>query len=70
MTGLRFGEAQALEWETDIDFNEQTLTVSKSMYYKNAKEFSVTEPKTKASNRTIALDDDTIDFLKNGEKDS
>lgn len=64
MTGLRFGEAQALEWETDIDLNEQTLTVSKSMYYKNAKEFSVTEPKTKTSNRTIALDDDTIDFLK------
>lgn len=41
----------------------QTLTVSKSMYYKNEKEFSITEPK-KASNRTIALDDDTINFLK------
>ena len=64
MTGLRFGEAQALEWETDIDLNEQTLTVNKSMYYKNTKDFSVTEPKTKASNRTIALDDDTINFLK------
>lgn len=63
MTGLRFGEAQALEWHTDIDFKEKTLTVSKSMYYKNASEFYITEPKTKASNRVIALDDDTIKFL-------
>ncbi|KLV22119.1 tyrosine-type recombinase/integrase [Bacillus altitudinis] len=64
MTGLRFGEAQALEWETDIDLKKQTLTVSKSMYYKNANEFSIAEPKTKASNRIIALDDNTVDFLK------
>lgn len=34
------------------------------MYYKNATEFMITEPKTKASNRVIALDDDTIKFLK------
>lgn len=47
MTGLRFGEAQALEWDTDIDLKEQTLTVSKSMYYKNATEFTITEPKKK-----------------------
>ena len=53
MTGLRLGEAQALEW-TDIDFENKTLTVSKSMYYKSANEFYVTEPKTRAGNRTIA----------------
>ncbi|MER2128796.1 site-specific integrase [Solibacillus sp.] len=64
MTGLRFGEAQALEWDSDIDLEEKTLKVNKSMYYKNANEFYITEPKTKASNRVIALDDDTIDFLK------
>ncbi|MED3600458.1 tyrosine-type recombinase/integrase [Bacillus sp. A1] len=63
MTGLRFGEAQALEWDSDIDLNEKTLSVSKSMYYKNTKKFYITEPKTKASNRLIALDDDTIEFL-------
>ncbi|MDM5460557.1 tyrosine-type recombinase/integrase [Bacillus cereus] len=68
MSGLRFGEAQALEWNTDIDFEEKTLTVNKSMYYKNANEFYITEPKTKASNRIIALDDDTIDFLKDWKK--
>lgn len=66
MTGLRFGEAQALEWETDIDSKKQTLTVSKSMYYKNENENEITiaEPNTKASNRIIALNDNTVDFLK------
>ena len=34
------------------------------MYYKSATEFYVTEPKTRAGNRTIALDDDTIKHLK------
>ncbi|WP_139342844.1 site-specific integrase [Oceanobacillus kimchii] len=61
---MRFGEAQALEWDTDIDFEEKTLSVSKSMYYKSAGEYSIIEPKTKASNRIIAIDDDTIGFLK------
>lgn len=64
MTGLRIGEAQALEWNSDIDFIEKTLTVSKSMYYKSAQEFYITAPKTKAGNRVIALDDDTIRYLK------
>jgi len=64
MTGLRFGEAQALEWKTDIDFEGKTLNVSKSMYYKNASEYYIKTPKTKAGNRVIALDDDTIRYLK------
>lgn len=68
MSGLRFGEAQALEWNTDIDFKEKTLTVNKSMYYKNANEFYITEPKTKASNRIIALDENTINLLREWKK--
>lgn len=63
MTGLRIGEAQALLWEKDINFTEKTLSVSKSMYYKNANEFYIKEPKTKAGNRVIALDDTTIQYL-------
>lgn len=62
MTGLRLGEAQALEWN-DIDFEEKTLRVNKNMYYKNANEFYITETKTPASNRVIALDDTTIYYL-------
>ena len=63
MTGLRIGEAQALLWEKDINFIDKTLSVSKSMYYKNADEFYIKEPKTKAGNRVIALDDTTIQYL-------
>ena len=33
------------------------------MYYKNANEYYIKEPKTKAGNRVIALDDDTIRYL-------
>lgn len=64
MTGLRIGEAQALQWGKDIDFEDKTLTVNKSMYYKNADEFYLKEPKTKAGNRVIALDDSTINYLQ------
>ena len=64
MTGLRIGEAQALEWNSDINTTEKTLSVSKSMYYKSAQEFYITPPKTKAGNRVIALDDDTVRYLK------
>lgn len=63
MTGLRIGEAQALLWEKDISFTDKTLSVSKSMYYKNANEFYIKEPKTKAGNRVIALDDISIQYL-------
>ncbi|GAD45553.1 hypothetical protein ANG6_0048 [Streptococcus anginosus T5] len=62
MTGIRIGEAQALNWE-DINFKEKTLDISKNMYYKTSKEFYITEPKTLASNRQIALDDTTIKYL-------
>ncbi|MCO6016911.1 site-specific integrase [Carnobacterium divergens] len=64
MTGMRFGEGQALQWETDIDFEKQTLRIDKSMFYQNATEFFITEPKTPASKRVIALDETTINYLK------
>lgn len=63
MTGMRIGEAQALEWG-DIDFTDNLLCINKSMYYKNAQEFHVTETKTSASNRIIVLDNKTILNLK------
>lgn len=68
MTGLRIGEAQALTWQSDINFTDKTLTVNKSMYYKSAQEFYITAPKTQAGNRVIALDDDTIHYLKEWQK--
>ena len=63
MTGLHISEAQALQLGKDIDFEEKTLTANKSMYCKNAYEFYFKEPKTKAGNRVIALDDSVINYL-------
>lgn len=67
MTGMRIGEAQALQWD-DIDFDTGILNIDKTLYYKNAKEFYLTEPKTKASIRQIAIDDVTLNYLLNWKK--
>lgn len=64
MTGLRFGEAQALQWDTDIDFENKTLNINKTLYYKNSTSYEFVDPKTRASIRVIALDEDTIHYLK------
>src|SRR5699024_5834606 len=63
MTGMRIGEASALQWD-DIDFEEGTLKISKTLYYKNAPNYRFTEPKTKASIRVMALDSDTLSLLR------
>lgn len=63
MTGMRIGEASALQWD-DVDFEEGTLNISKTLYYKNAANYRFTEPKTKASIRVIALDSDTLHLLR------
>lgn len=67
MTGMRLGEATALTWK-DVNFEDHYLKVSKSLYYKNASAYEFVEPKTRASIRTIYLDDDTISFLKAWKK--
>lgn len=61
-TGLRGGEALALEWK-DIDFEKKRLTVNKSLS-QTRKGYKVSSPKTKSSYRTITLDDKTVRALK------
>ena len=63
MTGMRIGEAAALQWE-DIDFETGLLSITKTLYYKSMNEYKFVEPKTQASNRTIVIDEDTIRELK------
>lgn len=63
MTGMRLGEAAALQW-SDIDFDTGLISIDKSLYYRNIKEYKFVEPKTKASIRTIYLDSDTLAKLK------
>lgn len=61
-SGLRINEALALEW-SDIDFNACVLSVSKTLS-RTEKGFKPSTPKTKASIRTISLDDKTMQILK------
>lgn len=63
MTGMRIGEAFALQW-SDIDFETGILSINKNLYYKSMKEYKFVEPKTQASIRDIVIDADTIKELK------
>ncbi len=62
-TGLRIGEAAALQWE-DIDFESGFISVTKTLYYKSMNEYKFVDPKTSASIRTVVIDEDTIRELK------
>ncbi|EQA3584197.1 tyrosine-type recombinase/integrase [Enterococcus faecalis] len=63
MTGMRIGEATAIQWE-DINFKTGVLKIDKTLYYKNLNHYEFVEPKTKASTRFIVLDEDTLSLLK------
>lgn len=63
MTGMRIGEATAIQWE-DLDFETGVLSITKTLYYKNQSEYYFTEPKTQASIRQIVLDKMTLVLLK------
>ena len=62
-TGLRHSEARALLW-ADINFEEKTLTVNKSIYCTRFEEYTLTDAKTIASNRTIELDNKILNRLE------
>lgn len=62
-TGLRIGEAAALQWE-DIDFESGIISVTKTLYYKSMNEYTFVDSKTSASIRTVVIDKDTIRELK------
>mgnify|MGYP000837273259 FL=1 len=62
-TGLRIGEAAALQWE-DIDFESGIISVTKTLYYKSMNEYTFVDPKTSASISTVVIDKDTIRELK------
>ena len=63
-TGLRTGEMIGLTWG-DIDFQNHTLTVSKTLEYRHSRGTWVAgPPKTVASYRTIPLTDRAYGILK------
>lgn len=60
--GLRKGEALALTWD-DIDFNEGTARITKTIYFANG-ESHVQTAKTASGRRTVDIDDGTLKQLK------
>ena len=54
MTGMRIGEAAALQWD-DIDFETGMLIISKTLYYKTMNDYKFVEPKTQAPNCGFVL---------------
>lgn len=65
--GLRKGEVVPLKW-SDIDFNEQTITVCKSVEYLNNTPHIKNQAKTLAGMRTIDIPQILVDFLQNEYK--
>ncbi|MCW6665500.1 site-specific integrase [Aerococcaceae bacterium NML191219] len=62
-TGMRKGELMALTWR-DIDFKTKQLEINKTIAYGRHNKQIVNPPKTKNSNRTISIDEKTINYLQ------
>lgn len=64
-SGMRAGELCALKWK-DIDFEENSIKIYKTYYNptNNTLHYTLLPPKTRASKRTIEMDEDTMKLLK------
>lgn len=62
-TGMRRGEALALTWE-DIDFKENTVSITKTMSIGLNNQPIIQSPKSNASKRILPLDGETMQILK------
>lgn len=72
-TGMRIGELLALNW-SDIDYNEKTIEINKTLQYlynkeKKKYEYVMQTPKTKTSKRIIPLLDSLAFLLKKHRKE-
>ncbi|MDO3660463.1 tyrosine-type recombinase/integrase [Bacillus sp. C28GYM-DRY-1] len=64
-SGMRSGELCALTW-TDINFETNEIRITKTIYSENnnMKEYELIPPKTAGSVRTIEVEDQIMDMLK------
>ena len=68
MTGMRIGEAAALQWD-DIDFEAKTLSVNKTLIYskdlsENSASYKINPPKTAKGSRVVPLTAEAVQALK------
>ncbi|MDE1507067.1 site-specific integrase [Ligilactobacillus salivarius] len=61
-SGMHIGECLALTWH-DLDYKNNTIAINKTLARTN-NGIKIQTPKTKASNRVISLDNETIQVLK------
>lgn len=66
-TGMRVGEALALQWE-DIDFEEKLIHIRHTLIHKDVNEFQLTSTKTSSSLRDIYFNKDVEKILKSLKK--
>lgn len=64
--GIRRGELAGLEWK-DIDYENKTMTIARSVQDIIGFGLITKEPKTENSKRTISMPDKLIDYLKEYE---
>ena len=62
-TGMRIGEALALEWK-NIDFDNKIIRIKATVYYRVNDKFDVYSPKTKRSIRDIIMSNTLMTALK------
>lgn len=62
-SGMRLSEALALTW-ADVDFKENTVSVTKSLSRGVTKAIIVEAPKTKAGSRVIDMDEESMNILR------
>ncbi|WP_423252781.1 tyrosine-type recombinase/integrase [Melissococcus plutonius] len=62
-TGMRKGEALALTWN-DINFEQQTITINKTLTRGEHSKLIIQTPKTGNSKRVVSIDDKTLSILK------
>jgi len=61
--GIRRGELAGLQWE-DIDFENKTMTIARSVQDIVHFGIQVKDPKTETSKRTISMPDKLVEYLK------
>lgn len=62
-TGARPNEYLALGW-SDIDFDNRSISIRRSLYWPPGGGFEFTKPKTQRSNRTVTISAEAIEALR------